>query len=49
MHESDSKHDTVVKPGVGSPKDVVKMAATKAKNAGKDPEVAAKAALKLIT
>tara|TARA_B110000285_G_scaffold193807_1_gene223069 strand:- start:321 stop:437 length:117 start_codon:yes stop_codon:yes gene_type:complete len=38
-----------LKAGVGSPKDVVRMAATKAKKEGKDPTVAAKAALKMIT
>ena len=37
MHESDSKHDTKVKAGVPGPKEVVRAAATKAKEAGGDP------------
>ena len=37
MHESDSKHDTIVKPGVPGPKEVVHQAAAKAKAAGGDP------------
>jgi GTP cyclohydrolase I len=49
LHESDSKHDTKLTNGAGSPKDVVKMAATKAKKEGKDPAEAAKNAIAKIT
>jgi hypothetical protein len=41
MHESDSKHDTVVKAGTPGPKAVVHAAAAKAKKAGGDPVKAA--------
>ena len=45
----DAKHNTVVKAGTPGPKEVVKMAATKAKKEGHDPEKAAKLALNKIT
>jgi hypothetical protein len=43
LHVKKSEHDTVVKPGTPGPKAVVRMAAEKAKKAGKDPTKAAKA------
>ena len=44
LHDVHEKHDTTVH-NAPSPKEVVKMAATKAKKAGKDPTEAAKKAI----
>lgn len=46
---SHKKHDTAVKSGTLGPKDVIKIAAKKAHEEGKDPEKAAKLALSKIT